>query len=339
MGGKKMKFIFVAPIHNLKINEKIDRKLRIGDLFISNQRNLLDKTIFKEPLYSTIGEHSILEFITHENICSTYAYVAGEVPDILNHEQFIKEINVKNRIVENFLRHIQSILFDLWKVKDNNIYIRDGFFLLYDKCTKNIYINARSYTYSLSEVTTRADLTEIETVFSKTELTEFYTNQQVKVHDLLNITNIDETESGSVPYEYLFNKKYNATKLQKANYYISFSRTSIRYEEKILYYVSALECLMGTTTEIAHQVSERVAFILGSSLEDRMDLYSLIKKSYNIRSKVIHGDGYKNNLVESIKDITHKLDDILRKLIVDHEDLFILSDRDFDRIIQEKIFS
>lgn len=53
-----------------------------------------------------------------------------------------------------------------------------------------------------------------------------------------------------------------------------------------------LECLLSTDRqELAHKVSERAAIILGKNNNDRLTIYKDIKKIYNQRSKIVHGEG------------------------------------------------
>ncbi len=53
-----------------------------------------------------------------------------------------------------------------------------------------------------------------------------------------------------------------------------------------------LECLLSTGPgELRHRISERAAIILGININDRLTIYKDIKKIYDQRSKVVHGEG------------------------------------------------
>ncbi len=55
--------------------------------------------------------------------------------------------------------------------------------------------------------------------------------------------------------------------------------------------VTILETLLSTgTAEIAHQISERVAVLIGNSSSERLDIYRTTKKLYDLRSRISHGD-------------------------------------------------
>jgi len=53
-----------------------------------------------------------------------------------------------------------------------------------------------------------------------------------------------------------------------------------------------LECLLSTDRqELAHKISERAAIILGKNNNERLTIYKDIKKIYDQRSKIVHGEG------------------------------------------------
>ncbi len=55
--------------------------------------------------------------------------------------------------------------------------------------------------------------------------------------------------------------------------------------------VTVLEALLSTgTAEIAHQISERVAVLIGRSSTERLKIYHSVKKLYDLRSRITHGD-------------------------------------------------
>jgi hypothetical protein len=55
--------------------------------------------------------------------------------------------------------------------------------------------------------------------------------------------------------------------------------------------VTILEALLSTgSAEISHQISERVAVLIGQSPSERLEIYRKIKKLYDLRSRITHGD-------------------------------------------------
>jgi hypothetical protein len=82
--------------------------------------------------------------------------------------------------------------------------------------------------------------------------------------------------------------------------------------DSLLDSVVALEFLLlkGTKDELAYRLSIRAAFLLGSSADERKEIYQSVKKAYNLLSKVIHGEGcggkLTHDLMLQIRDYTRR---------------------------------
>jgi hypothetical protein len=63
-------------------------------------------------------------------------------------------------------------------------------------------------------------------------------------------------------------------------------------------------------TELSFRLSVRVAFLLSSKIE-RKNTYEFLRKIYDVRSSVVHGNKYELN----IEDI-RKLEELLRKSVI-----------------------
>lgn len=72
---------------------------------------------------------------------------------------------------------------------------------------------------------------------------------------------------------------------------------------KIMNYCSVLECLFTSdNTEVTHKVAERFARFIGKDFEDRKRLFKLVKDTYKIRSKAVHGQVVKDS-TDSMKSL------------------------------------
>ncbi|WP_214607670.1 hypothetical protein, partial [Mycobacterium tuberculosis] len=113
-----------------------------------------------ELLRYTAGFHSINEFED-----ATYLYIDGEVePPILEEDEM-------NRYYINLdfslLRQAQLFTHYLWQIKDNNIYVREGFLIIYEQ---GIDIDGVTYKASLSEVFSYSNSEEEDSIYSDTEI-------------------------------------------------------------------------------------------------------------------------------------------------------------------------
>ncbi|MCA9765106.1 MAG: hypothetical protein KC455_01665 [Carnobacterium sp.] len=337
-----MNYLFITVLHNLKLENIHNRGIKLGaNVHISNGEGPLAETIHTLPLMETMGEHSLLEFGDE----AAYLYIKGKFEGINNISEFIN-INKNGIIVFKMLREVQSYTHRLWFMRDNSVYIRDGFLLIYDKKMNNEYSNARSFKGSLSEIITNRN-GKIESVtFSDNEIRKVYNDYS----DELNFsdsywTTIDENDEdtigGKLPIPDIFIKEKDSNRVDRAKYFTLAARASSIIPTKLLNYISALECLFTTSTnELAHQISERVAILIGSNIDDRLQYYSEIKVAYNYRSKIVHGDSIKKyyEKIESIEAVCQKVDFVLRTVFSQHSDIFSKTDEEIENYFKNKLF-
>jgi len=68
------------------------------------------------------------------------------------------------------------------------------------------------------------------------------------------------------------------------------------HEDKLIDYVIAKEALLGKDNEaIAYRVALRLATLIGNNPEERVRIFTIAKRSYDSRSKLVHGSGQAGN--------------------------------------------
>lgn len=337
-----MKYLFITVLHNLKLENIHNKGINLGNnVRISNGEGPLAETIHTLPLIETMGEHSLLEFGGD----STYLYIKGTFEGINNASEFIN-INKNGIIVFKMLREVQSFIHKLWFIRDNSIYIRDGFLLIYDKKTNNEYNNARSFKGSLSEIITNRNGKIDSIIFSDNEIRKAYNDYSNELDFSDSYwTTIDEkdenTIGGKLPMPDIFIKEKDSNRIDRSKYFTVAARSSAIIPTKLLNYISALECLFTTSTnELSHQISERVAILLGSNIDERLQYYAEIKAAYNYRSKIVHGDSIKKyyEKIESIEDVCQRVDFVLRTVFSQHSDIFSKPDEEIENYFKNKLF-
>ena len=149
-----MKYRFISVIHYLKL-DKQDCTISLTSGMISNNGDLLKEVLnYKSDLaLDTMGVHSIDEFQGN-----TFYLVDGEFDASITHE---KVDTFGTMMAFGFLRQIQSLTNDLWSIRDNSIYVRDGFLFVYDKD----FEDGVSYKASLSTINTKSTGIIEETCF------------------------------------------------------------------------------------------------------------------------------------------------------------------------------
>jgi len=114
-------------------------------------------------------------------------------------------------------------------------------------------------------------------------------------------------------------------------YYQQAFRTDIDWSVRFLGMMMAMESLFshGTFSEVSHQVSERTAFFLKHTSQERECLYEEMKGHYGRRSTIAHGGTSKKTKSE---EMSMAFGDLLR--LVQASLLKILGDPDLTAIFQ-----
>ena len=294
-----MKYIFVTQIFNLEIPTSLNRgkEIRPGARITNNKEKILE--IIDYPIFKkNMGPFSYDEFTTTPGV---HYIAAGEI----NAKGEVRD-KVGNSLKFFFLREIQNFIYELWIVRDNNVYIRDGFLLLYDKNIEDGYL----YKASVSAIISKSDLSEGTTKFTPSELDlviQGWSPYEIDEDEY----NIDKWKN---PNDIVFRKRDDVTPKIRGFYNVVAANSSSLLPMKILFYCAALEALFSyeKTDEISHKIAERVALFIGKNTEDKISIFSQVKKAYSIRSRVIHGSYFKDNELNGLGEVSKNLDNILR---------------------------
>ena len=83
-------------------------------------------------------------------------------------------------------------------------------------------------------------------------------------------------------------------------------------------YMIALETLTSGKEDTIRVISERVAFIVSTDKESRIETYNLVKELYDKRSKIIHGSS-ENIDIKDIKDLQDIVNKVIKNLLTKEE--------------------
>lgn len=290
---------------------------------ISNGSKVLSEILETDLMRSTAGVHSIREF---EN--TVYLYIDGEFNNINTIDQMDK-VGVKYNFF--LLRQVQNFIHSLWSIKDNNIYVRDGFLLAYNQHLED----GCTYKASLSEIFNYSTCEHKESKFSDSEIASAISN--------FDFPSMEEFSEDNFKWKYAdsdhFFKNKGSERIQRANYFTIGARANATLPMKIVSYCTALECLFTIgTAEVNHKIAERVALMLGTSKEAKLHFFNLIKRAYNYRSSIVHGQHIKGT-EENLVAISKELDDILRELLVGEHDIFSKSDNEMEAFFVDLLFT
>lgn len=317
-----MKYRFICAIHYLQLEkEELTIHLPFGN--VSNKRSVLEDTFNNNLSLDTIGLHSIDEV----KEAFSYHFVDGDYGDAITQ----KDVDAfGTNFCFALLRQIQYYVGKLWNLRDNCIYVRDGFLYTYS----NRIADGCTFKASVSLMNTFATGEYDATIFTEKELVA----QAIDLPVFL----IDDVYKGTANYkdatQFQHYKGSGLSRKELVAVYVAMARKEAIVPVKILMYCSAIEALVASSTmELSHQVAERVAVLIGQNKDERCQIYSDIKKGYDTRSKIAHGDYLKKN--ESIiKEDAKKLDSYLRQLL-QLEEPFDLKKDDMDMYYLSKIMN
>lgn len=317
-----MRLKFYAVLHYMHLDSVKNNGKRINingyKGRITNNNQQFEKELTKPNVYERIGHFSASEFMDNH---ATYIYLNIDEKHITTDEEMDKE---GLGLAFELLRGILYFIHYLWGVKDNNVYVRDGFLISEEG---NDTEEGAVYKASLSAINSTADLSnEYISVFSDQEIEKAQSMLDSKLFELELDGDEDlsrEMWASKYATQGLFDKKRGSTRYGRAFLFVLMARSSGILPLKIVSYVNALECLFTTTkAELTHRLSERAAFFLEKEPEKRMALYKKIKKAYSLRSTIVHGEHIKEK-EEVLIELSVELDKILRKLLVEYKEFYL----------------
>lgn len=318
-----MKYRFITVIHYLKL-DKPECRIPLEFGVITNKMSLIEDILsYKSQLaLGTMGVHSIDEF---QDKC--FYLVEGE----FDPSWTVDDLNQSGtQIAFVFLRQIQQVTDALWNIRDNSVYVRDGFLFVYDKT----FEDGMSFKASLGSVYTKASTSVEDTVFTKDEVLKAAEDLQVFPLEEVKV----EKKNYAIADQYQYFKGADIGRKLYAWIYIHFARSNVAIPLKILMYVTAMEALVSTASvELSHQVSERIALLLGKDTDSRVEVYSGIKKAYGYRSKAAHGESLKETEQEMYAFLS-EIDGYLRALM-SFDEPYSFDDKKMNDFFLEKLMA
>ena len=105
-------------------------------------------------------------------------------------------------------------------------------------------------------------------------------------------------------------------------------------EERLVDQVIGLESLyLGDPQELSYKLAMRTAYLLGNTREARSEIFNDIKKAYNYRSKIVHGNDPPSR--EQLREIVPRVEEYLRQSLKKY--LVLLNEGNTIRQIQQEL--
>jgi len=308
-----MKSHFLTALQHITVPGDLGRGDRLNDdLFLTNNANVLDK-ILRPEVGHIIG---ILESTALKK-AKAVVYSNEELP-----EDTDRHAHLQRRLEE-----VAAFQHTLWLWKDNCVDNELGFLVSYAKAGLSVESNYLVQRYSLSTGKigtiefTREDLKIIRRYFREQMVREF---------------------SEDRPPTFMTT---DVNRVSRALFLAQSARIAGDLGFKIAGYCGALEALLTTSqSELAHQMSERAAFLIAENAKERTETYATLKKAYEVRSKIVHGGYIKGAKVTDLALLSTACDEIVRRCLqkvlgsTEMSHLFAGSQEELDAFLLDIIF-
>ena len=315
----KTDFLFFTGINQVSLTKTSVNGERFLDRFhITNDQKKISQLI--GPLRTGVGSVEYTYLITKcpALIYSTYR----EEIDGLD----VGSLDMESKIVRD-LASVQGLLQGLWIVRDHAAYQDRGWLVATFAGQSVFHTNNWNVRHSTSN--------------GKYDCVSF-TLEQLKIARLLADGGIQSLSASGHPTA-LIN---TTSRFQRFTYFVEIARSSADVAMKIAQYCSALEALVSSSSsELTHQVAERVACLLESPGKTRLDRFKKIKDAYGFRSRAVHGSSFKVKVFDELRQISTDIDEVCRKIAeMYYLDLDGIRDRlegteeEFNAFFFEKLF-
>lgn len=299
MGSKTYKLVSVVSIDNLKIIEDLGPGFRVDKgLYLCNSTTPLKP--YLNLLQRIAGEAYLQEMQKPGAVF--FSSTEHAQLHLSDGAELIEHLN-------QFLCRINHVLTWLWLVKDNAVYPACGYVFAFEG-NKEVQ---HASNYIGDHYTLAVGGYGEPTIVSREELDE--TLQLIK--QLLEDREspaIKVVASGSG--HTLIPNKPEVDRISRCFNAISSARAATYFPQKITEYITALETLFSTSSsELTYRLSERVAFFLGETPDERLRIFERMKDAYSVRSSTVHGAtlAKKFAVIETLADLSRFCDETLRK--------------------------
>ncbi len=278
-----MRYIYITALIDFHIAEKLKSPLEIKDgLYITNNPS---------HAAAQLSTASIVTIGTLEARLLT-----GHTPVIYKLDDQSDPEGAHVEVI-NFLREVQAFLTATWLIRDNSANCE----LAFAFCLGNqhVHSNALALHYSHHSGVKRPMTVDAS---------------QLREICALNRDNFTGKRKQDSPLHTSFRK--STGRLSRAMLFLQQARSADDLGQKIANYCSFFEATLSTSSsELSHQLSERVAFFLRDSPEERLALFRDVKKAYGVRSKIVHGDVLAQGTIDSLVNVAETCDATARQVV------------------------
>ena len=220
-------------------------------------------------------------------------------------------------------QHLRVFINFLWFIKDNSV----GLYDIYGEIPQLNFVSRESK--SIVNYNCNGEMEDVyfnqEEFDQVTEITLNYSKiapprTEIKNPIAVGHEKYEKTGKFVIP-KTADNFNYNEqNSLERAFNFLVTARNQKYLVYRIAYFMPIFECLFTTdSSEIQTKMAYRAAFYIGETFEECESIFKTVLLGYNIRSKFLHGQKFSSEKeIEktALIDLSRKIDDILRKVLV-----------------------
>lgn len=275
---------FFTAVINVDISSISGRGDEIFDgLYITTDKTILSDLLVPEVRLAIGGlEH---DFLSH---APAIIYSRKDIADEFDWSKYLSQQ----------LMDVKMFFNVMWLLKDNAADSELGFLTYPIGLTRQTHSNALSVTYNM------ADGSRSMVSFSRPELKDVRSYYRAWIAETVSPTPFGILDSTGVG------------RVARAFYWIQAGRATPGLGQRIACFCTAMESLFATSsTELAHQLAERMAVFLSDGPAERARVYGQVKKAYRLRSRVVHGDVLRHARISELVETSVDCDGLLRQAI------------------------
>lgn len=278
-----MKINFITALDYLLIEDRFSLKVGFEDrLILTNDVNHIKKMIGRD--------HSL-------NMGALeYMHLISGRPVLYSTREYCDSVSTDDELTD-FLRDVQSFLVELWIRGDNSVNCQQAFAL---QNKPNI-----TSVNCLPVFNSAANGENLSMKLSSRDLKALLADSPVAIESI---------REQAMPHKTGLRKSRG--RINIAMMHLQAARNHRDLGFKISSYCSLFESIFSTDkVELAHQLSQRLAFFIASTSAERLEIYRLTKKAYTVRSLAVHGDVLDKNVPE-LDSLASHCDEVTRKVLV-----------------------
>jgi len=279
-----MRVTFFTAVMNIEIGSIPGRGDQISDrIFVTTDKDILRDLLTPQTLEAIGGlEHSFLQ----------------TAPAIIYSQKEASEEFEWFDYLGGCLREVKTFFNVMWLGKDNAADSELGFLTYARRLVQSTHSSSIAARYVM------ADGSRSVISFSRKELQEiraFY-RAWLAAAQIVDVRSYDMLEPD------------DTGRTMRAFYWIQAGRSASGMGERVACFCTAMESLFASSSsELAHQLAERMAVFVSADPQERKSIYRQVKRAYNVRSKIVHGDAFKREKSDQIRTVSLECDELLRR--------------------------